>query len=113
MFHWCSFVESHKDLEEKMFLFQLEVHNSLWVEMKSATLICGQFPFRAPWQHEASDDTFVNAPSLYALEVDSQGCSLPPCSPPPHVSLLFPSLHFLSPPSSPLLPLPAFFPSRG
>lgn len=74
---------------------QLEVHNSLSVEMKSATLVCGQFPFLAPWQDEASGDTFVNALPLFALEVDSHGCLLPSC---PHVSytLLFP----------PPLPLP-------
>lgn len=59
--------------KNKFFAFrreQLEVHNSLSVEMKSA-IVCGQLPFLAPWQDKASGDTFVNALSLYALEVDS------------------------------------------
>lgn len=59
---------------------QLEVHNSLSAEMKSANLVCGQFGL---WQDEASGDTFVNALPLYALEVDSYGCLLPSCTPIP------------------------------
>lgn len=74
MFHCCSFVsfvESHSELGEKKFWAirreQLEVHNSLSVEMKSAALVCGQFPSLAPWPDEASGDTFVNALPLCAL----------------------------------------------
>lgn len=67
---------------------QLEVHNSLSVEMKSATLICGQFSFLAPWQDEASGDTFVNALEVgftwllvTLLYFSSPSSSSPPPSP--------------------------------
>lgn len=61
------------------------MHNSLSVEKKSATLVCGQFPFLSLWQNEASGDTFLNAVPLYAhLYFSSLLLLLPPspCIPP-------------------------------
>lgn len=78
---------------------RLEVHNSLSVEMKSATLFRGQFPFLASWQDKASGDTFVNARPLCTLEVDSHGCLLPSCPPPhPPMSQTLCPFHLYHPP---------------
>ena len=110
MFQCCSFVsfvESHNELEKFLAIRreQLEVHNSLSVEMKSAALVCGRFPFLPLGQNKASGDTFVNALPLCAVEVDSYGCYPPPSF---NTLPLFPSLLLLPllilPPPSPCIP---------
>lgn len=85
---------------------KLEVHNSLWVEMKSAAR-----PSLGPRQDQSSGDTFINALPLIVLEMDSHCClshpsphvsdSLPPpppsLPPPPLCQHLFPHSHCIPP----------------
>lgn len=83
---------------------QLEVHNSLSVEMKSATLSCGQLSLvagRGLRRHLCKCQAFVCTWGGFTWLLVTL--------PPPHVphSLLFPSL------LTPFLPLPAFLPSLG